>query len=125
MLCIRNLILVSLCVCLAGCPAQRRIYVHNESAFSLSSAYQNPKLDVVEIRPGRTRYIVAPFSEEACFGIAVGELTRAFEIPMDIMAKSPGYGARLDVYFEYGQFHFQRSDGRWAQLDEIARCDRP
>ena len=125
MLFIRNLILVTLCVCLAGCPPQRRIYVHNESQVSLSSAYHNPNWERVEIRPGKTKFIAAPYTDESCFELVVGELTKAFDIPMDIKSKGVRYGARLDVYFEYGQFHFQRNDESWAQLEEIASCDSP
>jgi hypothetical protein len=38
-------------------------------------------------------------------------------------SKATGYGGRLDVYYEYDKLHFQRGDGHWIQLEEIAKCN--
>jgi len=40
-----------------------------------------------------------------------------------VQRKAARYGVRLDVFFEYGQLHFQYDDGRWVQFEEIADCD--
>ena len=49
----------------------------------------------------------------------------AFHLPRTILAESKAtrYGGKLDVYYEYGQLHFQYDDGRWAQLEETTECD--
>ena len=123
MLHVRSIVLVVLCLLLAGCPAQRQIYIHNESEVTLSSAYLNPKWEIVRIRPGRTKYIFTDIGMDSCFRIVIGESTKAYQLPRDIITTSTGYGERLDIYFEYGQFHFQRREGRWAQLEEMDKCE--
>jgi hypothetical protein len=109
---------------LAGCPAQHRLYIHNKSDETLSSVYLNSNWEGVTIRPGRTKYVWISFDEESCFSLSIEGATRMFHIPMSIMSesKATGYGGRLDVYYEYGQFHFQYDDGRWAQLEEVSGC---
>lgn len=121
----RRIFLVTLCLLLAGCPAQHRLYIHNKSDFTLSSAYENANLKPVKIRPGRTKYIWMRFGMEACFRLTIGESTKSYYLPREILSESKptGYGGRLDIYFEYGQFHFQHRDGHWVQFNEIGECD--
>jgi len=122
---LRYVAIILLSSLLTGCPAQHRLYIHNKSEDTLFSAYLNPNWEAVTIRPGRTRHVSIWFGEESCFSLSIEETTRAFHLPRNIMAesKATGYGGRLDVYYEYGQLHFQHDDGRWTQLDEIAECD--
>lgn len=122
---LRFIAIVLLCSLLAACPAQHRLYIHNKSDDTLFSAYLNPNWDSVTIRPGRTKYIWIWFGEESCFSLVIGKTKKAFELPPSITAetRSTGYGGRLDVYYEYGQLHFQYDDGRWTQLKEVAGCD--
>ena len=122
---LRYVAIILLSSLLAGCPAQHRLYIHNKSDDTLSSAYLNSNWEGVTIRPGKTRYVWIWYGEESCFNLSIGETTKAFHLPRSIMAetKATGYGGRLDVYYEYGQLHFQYDDGRWAQLEEVAECD--
>lgn len=110
---------------LAGCPAEHRLYIHNKSDDTLSSAYLNPNWKAVTIRPGRTKYVSLWFGEESCFSLFVEQTKKAFHIPTKIMmeSRSTGYGGRLDVYYEYDKLHFRFDDGHWIQLQEIDGCN--
>ena len=125
MACVRNIVFGVLLLLLVGCPAQHRLYIHNKSDQTLSSAYRSDAWEVVRIRPGKTKYIWTGFGKETCFQLFVGDSLKAYYLPREILAdsKSTRYGFRLDVFYEYGRIHFQFADGRWVQIEEIDECD--
>ncbi len=121
----RHVFIVLSVLLLVGCPAEQRLYIHNNSDITISSAYLDPNWDEGRIRPGATKWISFQFGHmESCFNVSLDESTKAFSLPRAILveSKSTGYGSRLDVNYEYGQFHFRRDDGKWVQLEEIAAC---
>ena len=120
----RYVFLVIFALVLVGCPAVQRLYIHNKSDDTISGAHLNPNADEVRIRPGATKWISINSGVESCFTVSIDGSTRAFSLPRSILVQSEsrGYGGRLDVNYEYGLFHFQRDDGEWVQLEEVAEC---
>lgn len=110
---------------LVGCPAENRLYIHNESDDTLTSRQPNANWDDVVIRPGSTKYISFALQKESCFSLFVGEEERSFHLPMAMLVqrKATRYGVRLDIYYEYGLLNFQNDDGQWTQLEEISECE--
>ncbi len=121
---VRYVFIVISVLFLVGCPAQSRLYIHNKSDVTISSAHLGPNSDEVRIRPGATKWISIQFGMESCFSVSLNESNKAFGLPRTILAesKNTGYGGRLDVNYEYGQFHFRRDNGEWVQLKEVAEC---
>jgi hypothetical protein len=122
---VRHVFIVISLLSLAGCPPVQRLYIHNKSDNTIYSAYLNPNWDEVRIRPGATKWISLQMGMvESCFSVSLDESTKAFSLPRTILvdSKSTGYGSRLDVNYEYGQFHFRRDDSEWVQLEEVAAC---
>ncbi len=120
----RTVVFAIILLVLAGCPAEHRLYIHNKSDQTLSSAYPTDAWDVVTMRPGKTKYIWIGIGMESCFQLSVDGSVRAYHLPREVLAESKGtrYGGRLDVYFEYGKIHFRFADLRWAQIEEIDEC---
>ena len=120
-----HIVFVVLLLLLAGCPAEHRLYIHNKSDQTLSSAYTTDVWEVVTIPPGRTKYIWMVFGMESCFRLTVGDSLRSYDLPREVLAEtnSTRYGGRLDVHYEHGQIHFQFDDGRWVQIEEVDKCD--
>ena len=121
---VRTVVFAIVLLFLAGCPAEHRLYIHNKSDQILSSEYPTDAWEVVTIRPGKTKHIWISFGIESCFELSVDGSVRAYRLPREILAEAKGtrYGGRLDVYFEYGQMHFQFADLRWTQVEEINAC---
>jgi len=121
---VRYVFIVISVLFLVGCPAVQRLYIHNYSDVTISSAHLNPNADEVRIRPGATKWISVRHGMESCFSVSLNESTKAFGLPRTILAESEnkGYGGRLDVNYEYGQFHFRHDNGEWVQLKEVAEC---
>ena len=117
------LIVISL-VSLAGCPGFFRLYIDNQSDDVLSSAYWDPGMEAVTIRPGKTGHISIRYGDNACFGITIGTRTTGYSLPGAVLDDRRGVrgGQRLDVIYEYGKMNFRHSDGRWVTLEEIGEC---
>lgn len=112
------------CLVLVGCPAQQRIYIHNQSSNKLSSDYELSNAAQVEIPPGKTKYILLLDWSKLCIPLRVDGQAVAFEMPMTVLSQSreKRYGSRLDLYFSEEGLHYRSKTGYRTRLNEMGFC---
>ena len=116
------IVLVSLL--LVGCPAEHRLYIHNNSKELLSSAYLNSDWKRVDVEPGKTGWIWYRFGKASCFSLMVGGAKTAYELPREVLAgtKKTSYGGRIDLIYEHGKIRIRCDREPCRHLVEIAEC---
>ena len=121
---LKVLLSVIFCLVLVGCPAQQRIYIHNQSSSTLSSDYAPSNDAQVRIPPGRTKYVLLLDWSKLCLPLRVDGQAVAFEMPMAVLTQSreKRYGSRLDLYLSEEGLHYRSKTGSYTRLNEMEFC---
>jgi len=114
-----------LCVVLLGCPAQKRVYLHNNSNHVLTYAYNTINRDPVVVKPGQTKHFCRSYDPTSCVTLDVDGLEKNYLFAHGVLAssRSTGYGSRIDVYFEYERLFVEHPQDGWIEVAEVSQCE--
>ena len=114
-----------LSVVLCGCPAQQRVYLHNDSSHVLIYTYTTVNRDPVVVKPGRTKRFYLVFDATPCVTLDVDGLEKNYLFSRRVLgaSRNAGYGSRLDAYFEYERLFVEHEQDGWLEIAEVGRCD--
>ena len=128
----KSLVLVFLTFLLVGCPLSERLYFHNESEQSITISstirgfdFYNPAEPIV-IRSGSAKHVQF-YGESLCFEITLNNVVMYFDLDRSLLEdgwKNTNYGARYDVYYEYGRFYLRTKSGEWPEITTTEICNR-
>ena len=120
----RHITLIILLIVLAGCPSERRIYLHNKSQETI--VYKGFNIETVTVGSGKTKAVYFDLdSLENCFEVEINGATRAFNLDREYLKRSwktARYGERFDIYYEYDRLYIQTKKGGWLEFETITNC---
>ena len=111
---------------LTGCPAQSRIYLHNDSKSMIIIPESLTGSETLELKPGKTKWITNVQAINDCFEFKVDNQSHSYILDRAKFSESwkqKRYGERFDLFYRNNRLYIKNIAGELLEFAETDNCE--